>query len=354
MSVKGTISQSFATGSVTGWNGQGFAGGLVAELGNASVDQSYATGAVRAAAEGGYAAGLVSSAVEGSIRQSFATGRVTGASGFTGGLVAVSTGKPAIESSYWDTGATGQNGTAGGIPAGGKPMTTKQLQSGLPTGFDGSVWSLFPQHNLRSTTNPYPYPTYPVLIFPISQLASTSYTSITGPAYAKEAETCLATVYTMIAHFVGAISRNLQSMRRSMLAQSTVDTFWVAAGAEHTLLDDDADITKFPPNRVLLYNYKLVYEADKSTIIDLLTTQRLDTVSSSLPAGPVMIGGMISASGGGIEPHWMLGIGATTAGGITFVIADDPLTGTKVEINSQNWQIANIMDPVTGNWVSMT
>jgi hypothetical protein len=150
----GTITQSYATGSVTGAGastvGSAAAGGLVGA--NAGViTQAYATGAV----SGGPNMDLGGLAGEnsGSINQTYATGAVSGGGAvIAGGLVGFNmgpgaTGGPSgfIASGAFDTLTTGQifgigqdqNNQAANIAT----LTTSQLQSsGLPSGFDPTVW----------------------------------------------------------------------------------------------------------------------------------------------------------------------------------------------------------------------
>jgi hypothetical protein len=144
----GLLSQVFATGAVNGGNNSTVAG-LVAINTKAPSDPSfvgqitdtYATGA----ASGGSnstVAGLV--ALNGSaIQTSYSAGAVSGGAGSKlGGLVAVNalngtTGT--VTNSYWDTQTSGQQSSDGGTG-----MTTKQLASGLPTGFDPAVWTILP------------------------------------------------------------------------------------------------------------------------------------------------------------------------------------------------------------------
>ena len=151
---------------MTGGDGS-FLGGLVAynvgipELAQGSISQSYATGAVT-----GGAAGAVGGLVAlnfGTLDQTYAAGRVSGGPGSTtGGLVAAnnfnspqevlnainipefSVAPGTATNSYWDTQTTGQDTSAGG-----SPMTSAQLGSGLPPGFDPAVW--------RSASGSYPF-----------------------------------------------------------------------------------------------------------------------------------------------------------------------------------------------------
>ncbi len=172
---QGTVSRVYVTGSVTG-----IAPGGLLESNNGSIDQSYANVQVNGGAGGGglvalnlgtisnsYALGSVSaSAVEfvfgstgglvgfnqsGTITDSYSTGLVYSALStqtHPGGLVGNSPMVAGIiNNSYWDTQSSGQN-----ISAGGTGLATAQLKSGLPTGFDPTVWGINPSIN-----SGYPY-----------------------------------------------------------------------------------------------------------------------------------------------------------------------------------------------------
>jgi filamentous hemagglutinin family protein len=106
----GTITQSYAGGTVTGTNTffNFGVGGLVGYMFDGSVLQSYATGNVTAPA---YVGGLIGWTAGGSVSQTYATGAVA-AKGNFGGLVGYDSSTK-ITSSYWDTGTSGvgsQNG----------------------------------------------------------------------------------------------------------------------------------------------------------------------------------------------------------------------------------------------------
>jgi len=141
---QGTIVASYATGSVTsGYDS--WVGGLVAENEN-SISQSYATGAVTGGSES-KVGGLVGDnyASTSTISDSYSTGTVTGG-GTLGGLIGYdgSTAGNNVDS-YWDTttsGITNLSQGAGNIAndPGITGLTTAQFQSGLPAGFDPSIW----------------------------------------------------------------------------------------------------------------------------------------------------------------------------------------------------------------------
>ena len=129
----GGIISSYATGSVSGGNN---VGGLVGYNRSGTISASYATGSV--AGDGDDIGGLVGRSTGGSITTSYAVGRVStsGDTFYVGGLVGYQEGGD-ITASYWDTETTGQVGSYGGV---GK--TTAELQS--PAGYTGiyAEWNL--------------------------------------------------------------------------------------------------------------------------------------------------------------------------------------------------------------------
>ncbi len=178
----GSISRSFATGAVTGIE----SGGLVTTNSGGLIDSSFATGAATNVEDGGSAAGLVANDVQGgAISNCYATGKVSGTYyAAVGGLVgyvgdsvsdgtvsnSYSTGEVSgsgaeigalvggdkvagdITDSYWDTTTSGITNLSDGAgnrsnDPGITGLTTSQLQSGLPTGFDPSVWGQNPSIN---------------------------------------------------------------------------------------------------------------------------------------------------------------------------------------------------------------
>ncbi len=136
----GSISDSYATGPVTGGGGAK-AGGLVGRAAQtAAITNAYATGAVTNPG-GGPTGGLVADNA-GAIQSAYAAGAVSGGAP-RGGLIGL--GHPdashAVADAYWDTGATPGPGVGG--PAddpGVTGLTTSQLRSGLPPGFDPTIW----------------------------------------------------------------------------------------------------------------------------------------------------------------------------------------------------------------------
>jgi hypothetical protein len=144
---QGLISQSYATGSVsTGESGT--AGGLVGGS-SGTISQSYAYVKV-AGGEGAEAGGLVGYNLS-PIAQSYSTGRIHAprhgnGGGYVGGFVGSDGSGDGLSSDYWDTTASRfKNQRRGaGTPKkdpGITGLTSAQLQSGLPSGFDPSVWA---------------------------------------------------------------------------------------------------------------------------------------------------------------------------------------------------------------------
>jgi GH25 family lysozyme M1 (1,4-beta-N-acetylmuramidase) len=109
---------------------------------SSTITQSYAEGPVSAGSSS-WVGGLVGISYGGAISESYATGKVVVGSGVTGGLVAQNSA--IITNSYWDILSTGQPTSSGGIGE-----ATAQLKSGLPIGFDPTVWTIVP-----SVTYPY-------------------------------------------------------------------------------------------------------------------------------------------------------------------------------------------------------
>ena len=170
-----TIQDSYATGNVT--SDSGSPGGLVGVANtNSSIEGSFATGAVKTTAPecmcsaGGlagqfvsdttvsnsYATGSVTSGTDsnvgglvgydgggGTYQYSYATGLLTaGTNGVIGGVIGRGTSGPVATDVYWDTETTGTsqpigaNGNASGMVG----LSTAQFQSGLPVGFNPTIW----------------------------------------------------------------------------------------------------------------------------------------------------------------------------------------------------------------------
>ncbi len=301
----GSITQSFASGSATAAAGYaGIAGttaaGLVGvQLPGTTISQSYAIGPVTVGA-GGNAAGLVGVA-EGTITDSYAIGNVGNAS-FAGGLVARNAGATIIQS-YWDTVTTGQASSSGGTP-----QTTADLRSGLPSGFDSSVWGIIANLNdpyllwqvsysqLVTAVNPAPYGA-------LNPFAVDGHTSI-------EDEACLAVVYAMIAIAAGHDTTTVNDFWDTSKGATPAELFSWGVG-----ISARPKSWSFPPN---IFGY--------------------------LKSGPIVIHGKTT---GNEKKHWMLGLFASYVNGSKFqyVIAQDPWTGTEVAIDPNSGSITYVMDP---------
>ncbi|MBB2169831.1 filamentous hemagglutinin N-terminal domain-containing protein, partial [Gluconacetobacter aggeris] len=168
------VSNAYATGSVTG-SGTGIVGGLIGQN-DSIISNIYATGTV----SGSGAIGGLTGQNDGMISNAYATGAVSG-SGTIGGLVGKNTtwvGSSGSISTAYASGTVSGSGTLGGVagendgtitnayfdttPSGltlgvggdGSSalmgLTTAQLASALPGGFDPSIWG-----NLNNQTTPY-------------------------------------------------------------------------------------------------------------------------------------------------------------------------------------------------------
>jgi hypothetical protein len=140
------IRQSFATGAITG----GTCGGLVGSTSSSAVENSYATGAVGVGGHCKFAGGLAGYS-SWTIGASYSTGTVAGAT--AGGLMGDDgSSYPRLSFDYWDLDTSGigdPSRGAGNIvnDPGITGLTDAQLKSGLPAGFDPSIWAENPSIN---------------------------------------------------------------------------------------------------------------------------------------------------------------------------------------------------------------
>jgi hypothetical protein len=136
---EGGVENSFATGDISSDNGP-YNGGLIG-ANQWIVENSYATGSVTgtgATNVGGFV-GLDGSAQQ--FSTSYSTGHVTKQDGLLGGFVG-DVAEGAFTDCYWDTQTSGTNeGSGEGNGPGLTGLTTKQMKSGLPSGFDPTVWA---------------------------------------------------------------------------------------------------------------------------------------------------------------------------------------------------------------------
>jgi hypothetical protein len=165
---EGVVSTSYATGSLRATDdGETSMGGLVA-LNNGAIENAFALSSVRAGHRsccqsvfGGLVGQNGSNGNAGQIVSSYAGGSVTENrhinGSLSGGLVGDDPSKAGnLSNTYWDLdrGVTNPQQGAGNKKndSGIAGLTTQQLQSGLPPGFDPRVWSEDPGIN-----NGYPY-----------------------------------------------------------------------------------------------------------------------------------------------------------------------------------------------------
>jgi hypothetical protein len=137
----GSISESYATATVTAGD-QSIVGGLVgANANSGDINNSYATGAVTGGSDA-EVGGFIGED-DNTIEDSYSTGAVAGGTGsLVGGFAGNSEGNDPFTDCYWDSTTSGTtNGVGGTNVAGVTGLTTQQLQSGLPAGFDTRIWN---------------------------------------------------------------------------------------------------------------------------------------------------------------------------------------------------------------------
>ena len=143
------VNTSFATGKVKASGGTVNVGGLVGNNNGGDITQSYATGPTNGSVEDSTVGGLVGDSF-GTISQTYSTGVVTATKEATGGgLIGIDATEGqggTLVSNYWDMTTSGiDNSSQGaGEPKNDKGITglsDSALKSGLPSGFDKSVWA---------------------------------------------------------------------------------------------------------------------------------------------------------------------------------------------------------------------
>ena len=134
---RGTITNSYATGSVT--EGDRRVGGLVGGNFRGTITNSYATGSVSGDE---YVGGLVgyTRGRRSSITNSYATGSATGSGNWVGGLVGYNDG--AITNSYATGSVIGSGSEVGGLVGGADGWITDSYATGSVTGSGGDVGGL--------------------------------------------------------------------------------------------------------------------------------------------------------------------------------------------------------------------
>jgi hypothetical protein len=147
----GSISQSYDDANVS-IGKDSYLGGLTGVNGGI-VSESYAIGQVQGSSSKSEIGGLVGvNAQGGAIVQAYSTTAVSGGN-HKGGLIGFDhSAKGSNASDYWDTETSnitdvGRGAGHPGNDPGITGLTTAQLQSGLPAGFDPAVWAENPKIN---------------------------------------------------------------------------------------------------------------------------------------------------------------------------------------------------------------
>jgi hypothetical protein len=152
------IANSFATGNISSKNGP-YNGGLVG-ANEGLIKNSYALGSVTGTGTSDVGGFLGLSSSSQNLPAAYSIGHVTAQQGLVGGFLGTADGPVGTGDSggsgwtcYWDTTTSGTNeGTGDGNAPGITGLTTKQLKSGLPTGFDPSIWA-----QDKKINNGFPY-----------------------------------------------------------------------------------------------------------------------------------------------------------------------------------------------------
>ena len=160
--LEGSVTNSWAAGTVAVGDGDS-AGGLVGVyfndlLTNSNLENCYATGNV-AAGQSANSGGLIGELFHNNgetlvpTTNSYATGQPVGGMGsYTGGFAGAVVNGGSFGDTYWDTDSSGITNASQG--AGNNPnepgiagLSNAQLTSGLPAGFDPTVWAENPSIN---------------------------------------------------------------------------------------------------------------------------------------------------------------------------------------------------------------
>jgi len=310
----GIVQFSFATGPVSGGANGGAAGGLIGyDVSSGPTEHSFATGPVSVGA-GGVAGGLSGYSDFNDVDQCYAIGPVSGGAGASlGGLIGNQPNPVNVTSSYWDTETSGQATSVGGTA-----KTTNQLRASVPTGFDAS-WAV--SHGLS-----FPYLTDGMMDFasplatlvrnnkvftflPISEFDKSLYG---GPAV-HFSQASLAIVYTMIARAVG-ITDNVDQLKNVKATRY----FW----------DDSTQTTTF--------RGPVTMHATLGTLQSIAPATPIgNQVTSLMRAQNLVILRGTYDTGGRTKTHWMLGTLYTKNpdNSLALIVANDPRTGLQVQID---------------------
>jgi hypothetical protein len=142
----GPIESSYATGNLTSRSASlASVGGLVGGS-DGPIENCFATGSAAIPDSGDNSVGGLAGANETPIVSSYSTGKPSAESGDVGAFVGMDVSNGQLSNNYWDTttsGVTNLSQGSGNISndPGITGETTTQLQSGLPSGFDPSIWA---------------------------------------------------------------------------------------------------------------------------------------------------------------------------------------------------------------------
>jgi len=321
-----TVTGTFATGAVEAADGgDSRAGGLIGYVEAASnIARSHASGPVKGDATG-MAAGLIGQHNGESADQVYSVGPVSSAGATVGGLIANAFDGASITNAYWDTSTSGQATSDGGAG-----LTTAQLRTALPSGFDGN-WGNTPNLSypfLTATDINFVAPLATLVrsnkvftFLPISQHDESQYQ--TPPADTEL--TALATVYTMIARAIG-ITQNVARLThvaidRYFWDEADQTTRWRGPVRDYATLGAFAPIANGTP-------------IDVANVIGAMDAEQL-----------VILRGRYIKDGAAAT-HWMLGtLYREDAGGNpTAVLAHDPSTGQQVTIDPATKRVVTPAD----------
>lgn len=167
-----SVEKAFATGTVRGAD---FVGGLIGTNSDGAVTDAYATGDVTGTASNNTAGGLMGSNVltSASVSNTYATGTVTGsnAGGLMGGSNVSGTGS--VAASFWDKTSTGRNN---GVGSGGSTGMTGLDADGMKalSNFSGAGWSIAGSGDSSAIWRIYPGQTAPLLRWALSPVTVTA------------------------------------------------------------------------------------------------------------------------------------------------------------------------------------
>jgi len=328
--INAVVLKGFATGAVTAGDGSSVGGLLGGSIGQTL--QAHASGPVNGGATTAtYVGGLIgyqnNSGGSGVVTATYAAGRVTGGMGARlGGLIGWQESVPTITASYWDTSTSGR-----ATSHGGSPLTTAQLRTKLPNGFD-TAWRITKKFSYPYLDEFFSGPANVAFAAPLAMLVVSSKvfaflpigqfdpTQYGGkPTHADGAS--LAVVYTVIARAVGITDKD------PTLTDAKIDQYW----------DGSAKTTN--------WTGPVTSHATLGTLQNIAKSSTLNNgnVIGQLKLGNlVILRGKYTKSGTQFGTLWMLATLFTTdpaTGTLQWVVAVDPWTGQQVLIDYTTKQV---------------